>query len=868
MALVLKDRVLENSLSTGTGSFTLAGPQVGYQSFSVIGNGNTTYYTIQGKYSNGNLNGEWEVGVGTWSTGNILSRDTVLESSNSNNLVVFSTGDKDVFCDLPAEKISPTDVLGTMAYQNANAVNITGGMVDVDAGTAALPTLGTTGDPNTGIFFPAADTVAIATNGAERMRINSSGNVGIGVTPSYRLDVAGASRVYSASGASPISYWWSGSGYRLAINMTDGASGLAIYNTLDGNAHTWQTASTERMRIDSAGNLGLGVTPSAWGTTDSIRALQLSGGAFYVYGANRTFQGQNVYLASGGIETYVATAVASTYRQFNGIHSWLNAPSGTANTGITFSERMTLNAGGNLGIGITAPINKLHVYDANVSISMNEVAAGGTGVASSRWKFSTNHYGIYVGSVNAMVFYDYGASAERMRIHSSGGVSIGNTTDPGAANLSVTGSANIQTLTVGLGGGAVSSNTAVGAGVLAGAVTGARNTAVGQNSLAATTSGYSLSAYGWSVLSSNTTGHNSVGVGNESLFFNLTGAFNTAIGAGNQGSVGGALWRNVSGSNNTAIGNQSLLNNTTASNLTAVGYQSLLNNTTNVATLGTITGGTGYTNGTYTGVAMTLSSGSTAVTYPTATIVVAGGVVTTVTITSAGVGFKDTTTVLTAPAASIGGTGSGFSVPVATLASGNSNLAVGYQALFGNTIGAGNIALGFQAATSNTIGNGNSALGVTSLALNTTGSQNTAVGYNALFSNSSGTSNTSFGYQAGYGNASANANTTGSNNTYLGYRTVGSGIANTNEMVIGYNAVGNGSNTTTIGNTSTTLTRVFGVIQSTTYTVASLPSATTSGVGARAFVTDALAPTFGATVMTGGAVATPVYSDGTNWKVG
>ncbi len=54
----------------------------------------------------------------------------------------------------------------------------------------------------------------------------------------------------------------------------------------------------------------------------------------------------------------------------------------------------------------------------------------------------------------------------------------------------------------------------------------------------------------------------------------------------------------------------------------------------------------------------------------------------------------------------------------------------------------------------------------------------------------------------------------------------------------------------------------------TNYTVATLPSAATSGVGARSFVTDATAPTFGATVAGGGAVATPVYSDGTNWKVG
>jgi hypothetical protein len=54
----------------------------------------------------------------------------------------------------------------------------------------------------------------------------------------------------------------------------------------------------------------------------------------------------------------------------------------------------------------------------------------------------------------------------------------------------------------------------------------------------------------------------------------------------------------------------------------------------------------------------------------------------------------------------------------------------------------------------------------------------------------------------------------------------------------------------------------------TNYTVTTLPSAVTSGKGARSFVTDALAPVFGSTVVTGGAVAVPVYSDGTNWKVG
>jgi hypothetical protein len=72
-----------------------------------------------------------------------------------------------------------------------------------------------------------------------------------------------------------------------------------------------------------------------------------------------------------------------------------------------------------------------------------------------------------------------------------------------------------------------------------------------------------------------------------------------------------------------------------------------------------------------------------------------------------------------------------------------------------------------------------------------------------------------------------------------------------------------------IGSTTGTSTTTFnGITKNQTYLVANLPSASTSGVGASAFVTNALAPTFGATVVTGGAIAVPVYSDGTNWKVG
>ena len=114
MALVLKDRVLESSTSTGTGNFVLGGAETGYQGFIVVGDGATVPYTIQGKNSDGTLNGEWEVGEGTYySSGNYISRDLVYESSNSNAKVSFSSGDKDIFLDLPSELISTVAITGS-----------------------------------------------------------------------------------------------------------------------------------------------------------------------------------------------------------------------------------------------------------------------------------------------------------------------------------------------------------------------------------------------------------------------------------------------------------------------------------------------------------------------------------------------------------------------------------------------------------------------------------------------------------------------------------------------------------------------------------------------------------------------------------
>ena len=126
MALVVKDRVQETSTTTGTGTFTLAGAVSGFQSFSVIGNANTTYYAIVGGT-------EWEVGLGTYtSSGTTLSRDTILESSNGGTAVNFSAGTKNVFVTYPAEEAVYQDATGTAyapQFAASNGLNVNNGTI-------------------------------------------------------------------------------------------------------------------------------------------------------------------------------------------------------------------------------------------------------------------------------------------------------------------------------------------------------------------------------------------------------------------------------------------------------------------------------------------------------------------------------------------------------------------------------------------------------------------------------------------------------------------------------------------------------------------------------------------------------------------
>ena len=188
MALVLKDRVKETTTTTGTGTITLAGAVSGFQSFSAIGNGNSTYYVIADPAT-----GDWEVGIGTYtSSGTTLSRTTVLSSSNAGSLVTFAAGVKDVFVSYPSSRSVYLDSAGSavtvldIGTLGTSTANIT--TANITAGTITTAPVNNTDIVNkqyadaiaSGIHFHEA--VELATTAALPANTYNNGTGGVGAT--------------------------------------------------------------------------------------------------------------------------------------------------------------------------------------------------------------------------------------------------------------------------------------------------------------------------------------------------------------------------------------------------------------------------------------------------------------------------------------------------------------------------------------------------------------------------------------------------------------------------------------------------------------------------------------------------------------
>jgi hypothetical protein len=207
--------------------------------------------------------------------------------------------------------------------------------------------------------------VAFYQNNSEQMRLTSTG-LGIGTSsPSYRLDVQAATSVIqtkSTTGTNAAYYVANNTGGDFYIGRENSAGstfGTSAYSAVLWSAGAYPMAfftnGTERMRLDSSGNLGLGVTPSAWFANS--RAIQMGSGACVGGRSNDATiseMGANQFINSSGTRTYISTAVASLYEQNSGQHRFYTAPSGTAGNAITFTQAMTLDASGNLIVGATS----------------------------------------------------------------------------------------------------------------------------------------------------------------------------------------------------------------------------------------------------------------------------------------------------------------------------------------------------------------------------------------------------------------------------------------------------------------------------------------------------------------------------------
>jgi hypothetical protein len=204
-----------------------------------------------------------------------------------------------------------------------------------------------------------------------------------------------------------------GQAYHLVAG-TPGASnsGFAVYDA---------TAGATRVQLDSSGNLGLGVTPSAWSSLAGGAFQNGGNGAIWSLGTDQIQLSQNVY--HNGSDRYVQTRAATKYGQYNGSHIFFIAPSGTAGNAISFTQAMTLDASGNLLVGTTATSSSetLRVYRSSNSRILIDQASNGLllGADASGPFFDTT------GS-NRLAFFL--AGTERARITSGGDLLVGQTT--------------------------------------------------------------------------------------------------------------------------------------------------------------------------------------------------------------------------------------------------------------------------------------------------------------------------------------------------------------------------------------------------------------------------------------------------------
>lgn len=410
MALVLADRVQETTSTTGTGALTLSGAIAGYQSFAVVGDGNTCYYTIVNTTA-------WEVGIGTYSTtGPTLARTTVLSNSNGDTSPITLVGASSVFLTYPAEKSVNLDADGVLSVGSALGYSDTGiiaSFVSTETDYNQVIIQNKSTSPTASANLNISNDASTGSEGFVEVGINSSTFTGPG-----SFDIAGAS--YLASASTDLTIGTYGAYNIHFVTNSNSTDAMTIYD--DGGISLGELANPGIGNIACNNiNLKFQQVTTTGGTTfltnaspyytqftgTDTQTLQLPDATTCLLGTTLIFDNdstQNVDIADGagtvfellvpgGFHTFVLennSTVAGTWLRYSQVPSAVEWGTLSLSLGATVISGGTWEGGtiqaGYGGTGLTSFVaanNAIYSTGATtLTAGTLPVAAGGTGVTS------------------------------------------------------------------------------------------------------------------------------------------------------------------------------------------------------------------------------------------------------------------------------------------------------------------------------------------------------------------------------------------------------------------------------------------------------------------------------------------------------